>query len=142
MSDPAFKIPSDPKYIRQASDKVLDSLKDLKLDEGVLFDVKLSLEEAIINAIKYGNNFDKELPVSISYSIGSDRIEITVQDRGKGFNHTDLPDPTSNDNILRQGGRGLFLIRNLMDEVKFNDSGNEIKMVKFLKGGEGYGRKG
>ncbi|MFH1778970.1 MAG: ATP-binding protein [Candidatus Omnitrophota bacterium] len=142
MSGSAFEIPTDPKYIRQASAKVLDSLKGLDVDEGTLFDVRLSVEEAIINAIKYGNKFNKDLPVSIKYSLEGDKLEVTVRDRGKGFSHTSFPDPTSNNNILKQGGRGLFLIRTLMDEVKFSDSGNEIKMVKFLKGGKGHGCKG
>ncbi len=142
MSGSAFEIPSDPQYITQASARVLNSLKRLNLDEGILFDVRLSLEEAIINAIKYGNNFNKDLRVSINYFLKGDRLEITVRDRGKGFDYTAIPDPTLNNNILKNSGRGLFLIRNLMDEVKFNDSGNEIKMVKFLKGGKGYGGKG
>lgn len=142
MSDPAFEIPSDPKYIGFASTKILDSLKDLNLDKGILFEVRLSLEEAIINAIKFGNNFNRDLPVSINYSLIGDRLEITVRDRGKGFDYTSIPDPTLNNNILKEGGRGLFLIRNLMDEVKFNNSGNEIKMVKFLRGGKGHGCKG
>lgn len=142
MTDPVFEIPSDPEFIRQASSEILDSLKDLDIDESTLFDIRLSLEEAIINAMKYGNNFNKDLPVSISYSLTADKLQITVRDRGKGFNHSSVPDPTLNNNILKQGGRGLYLIRNLMDEVKFNDSGNEIKMVKFLKGGKGHGSKG
>lgn len=142
MSDPAFEIPSDPKYISEASNKVLDSLRHLNLCEEILFDVRLSLEEAVINAMKYGNNFDKDLPVAINYSLEGDRLEITVRDRGKGFDHTGIPDPTLNNNILKQGGRGLYLIRNLMDEVRFNDRGNEIKMIKFLRGGKGDGGKG
>lgn len=142
MNDPAFEVPSDPKYISEASARVLDSLKHLDIDEGTLFDVRLSLEEAIINAMKYGNNFNKDLPVSITYSLIENKLEITVRDRGKGFNYANIPDPTLNNNILKQGGRGLYLIRNLMDEVEFNNSGNEIKMVKFLMGGKGHGSKG
>lgn len=142
MNDPSFEIPSDPQYIKQASDRVLDSLKALKLDEDILFDVRLCLEEAIINAMRYGNKFNKDLPVSIGYSLSADRLEITVRDRGAGFNYTDLLDPTATENILKPGGRGLLLIKNLMDEVKFNDRGNEIKMVKYLRGGKAHGGKG
>lgn len=141
MTDPRFEIPSDPKYIKEASSKVLDSIKDLNLDKDTTFDIRLCLEEAIINAMKYGNKCNKDLPVSISYSFAAGKLKITIKDQGKGFNYADIPDPRSNSNILKHGGRGLFLIRNLMDEVKFNDSGNEIKMVKFLSGGESHGGK-
>ncbi len=142
MTDPVFEIPSDPKYIKDASTRVLDSLKQLNLSKETIFDLRLCLEEAVINAIKYGNKLDKGLTVSIRYSFDGDRIEITVKDQGKGFDYANIPDPRSEKNILRHGGRGLFLIRNLMDEVKFNDSGNEIKMVKFITGGKANGGKG
>lgn len=142
MTDPKFEIPSDPRYIKEASTRVLDSIKDLGLDKDIIFDIRLCLEEAIINAIKYGNKCNKDLPVYISYSFGDGRLEIVIRDQGKGFGHANIPDPRSNSNILKHGGRGLFLIRNLMDEVEFNDSGNEIKMVKFLSGGKTHGGKG
>jgi len=142
MTDPKFEIPSDPKYIKEASAKVLDFIKELGLDKDTVFDIRLCLEEAIINAIKYGNKCDKNLPVNISYSFGDNRLEIVIRDQGSGFDYGNIPDPRSNGNILKHGGRGRFLIRNLMDKVEFNNSGNEIKMVKFLSGGKSDGRKG
>ena len=142
MKDPVFEIPSDPKYIKRASSKLLGALKKLKLSEEMLFDIRLSLEEAVINAIKHGNRLDKSLPVVISYAFSGGKLEITVRDQGKGFNYRTTPDPRSEINILKRGGRGIFLIRNLMDEVKYSDSGNEIKMIKFISGGKAHGRKG
>ncbi len=141
MIDPRFEIPSDPRYIKQASTRVLESIKDLGLNKDTIFDIRLCLEEAIINAMKYGNKRNKKLPVSISYSFEDGKLEIVVRDQGEGFDYANIPDPRSNGNILKHGGRGLFLIRNLMDEVKFNDSGNEIKMVKLLSGGKTHGGK-
>lgn len=142
MKDPVFEIPSDPKYIKRASSKLLGALKELKLSEEALFDIRLSFEEAVINAMKYGNRFDKSLPVVIAYDFSGGKLEITVRDQGKGFDHSAMPDPRSETDILKHGGRGIFLIRNLMDEVKYNDSGNEIKMIKFISGGKTHGRKG
>lgn len=141
MTDPRFEIPSDPQYIKQASTRVLHSIKELGLDKDTIFDIKLCLEEAIINAIKYGNKCNKDLTVSISYSFSDGRFEIAIRDQGKGFDYANIPDPRSDKNILKHGGRGLFLIRNLMDKVEFNNSGNEIKMVKFLSGGKAHGGK-
>jgi len=142
MIDPIFEIPSDPKYIKEVSDRVLGSLEKLNLSAETLFDIRLCLEEAVINAMKYGNKFDKNLPVVISYALSEGRLELKVRDRGKGFDHTIMPDPRIDANIIKNGGRGLFLIKNLMDEVEFNDSGNEIKMIKFISGGNAHGDKG
>ena len=142
MKDPVFEIPSDPKYIRPASAKLIRALRKLKLGRETLFDIRLCLEEAVINAIKYGNKLDSRLPVVISYAISDGKIEITVRDQGEGFDYKATPDPRSDTNILKHGGRGIFLIKNLMDEVGYNDSGNEIKMIKFISGGKAHGRKG
>ncbi len=141
MKDPVFEIPSDPKYIKLASAKLIGALKELELSRETLFDIRLCLEEAVINAIKYGNKLDSRLPVVISYAISDGKIEITVRDQGEGFDYKATPDPRSDTNILKHGGRGIFLIKNLMDEVGYNDSGNEIKMIKFISGGKSHGSK-
>ncbi len=139
MKDPVFEIPSDPKYIKLASAKLIGALKELELSRETLFDIRLCLEEAVINAIKYGNKLDSRLPVVISYAVSGEKLEITVRDQGGGFNYRATPDPRSDTNILKHGGRGIFLIKNLMDEVRYNDSGNEIKMIKFISGGKAHG---
>ena len=138
MKDPVFEIPSDPKYIKLASAKLIGALKELELSRETLFDIRLCLEEAVINAIKYGNKLDSRLPVVISYAVSGEKLEITVRDQGGGFNYRATPDPRSDTNILKHGGRGIFLIKNLMDEVRYNDSGNEIKMIKFISGGKSH----
>ncbi|MFA5165465.1 MAG: ATP-binding protein [Candidatus Omnitrophota bacterium] len=141
MNDLEFDIPSDPKHIKDASAKVLGHLKGLKLAKEIIFDIRLCLEEAVINAIKYGNKLEKAVPVTIGLRYSDGKLEIKVKDYGKGFEYCEIPDPRSDKNILKHGGRGLFLIRNLMDEVEFNDSGNEIKMIKFISGGKSHGGK-
>ena len=142
MKSLVFEIPSDPKYIKKASAKLLGALKKFKLSKETLFDIRLCVEEAVINAIKYGNRLDKDLKVAIGYNFSAGKLEITVRDQGKGFNYKVTPDPRSGVNILKHGGRGIFLIKNLMDKVEYNDSGNEIKMIKFISGGKGHGYKG
>lgn len=128
-----FKIPSDLKIVKKTSLKILDHLKESRLDEYLLFTIVLSTEEALINAIKYGNKNNKKLPVVIKVVKHPDNIEITVKDKGKGFNYKDIPDPTAEENLSRPSGRGLFIIRKLMDKVSFSDNGSCIKMVKYLK---------
>jgi serine/threonine-protein kinase RsbW len=131
---PLFKFPTDLKHVPQASKKVLDFLSDAKLDESVLFDIRLCFEEAFINAVKYGNKLDSRLTVSVDVIKRPDNIEIVVCDQGKGFKFNTVPDPTEEENLIRNHGRGLFLIKKLMDQVKYAyDNGSCLHMIKKIK---------
>lgn len=134
-----FEITSDLKKIRQASQRILECLNDRQVDEGFVFDVKLACEEALINAVKHGNQFQADKIVKIDCQLTEASIVIAIEDKGKGFDYKNLPDPTKRENLLKAGKRGLFLIRQAMDKVDFNLQGNKITMTKFfpgLKGGE------
>ena len=128
-----MEIPSDIKYIRRASKEIEDLLKSKRVDDSLVFDVRLCVEEAVRNAIVHGNKNNKKLPVFITYSFENGKIAIEVQDSGRGFNPGRVPDPTKKENLLKAGGRGVFLIHKLMDEVKYNNSGNKVFMVKSIK---------
>ena len=127
-----ISVPSESSYIRVVSDKILDSLKGCNVDEDQLFNIKLCAEEALRNAMEHGNKFRKELPVKVSYGIVGDRLKIEIEDSGKGFKQEDVVDPTTDENILQERGRGVYLIHRLMDEVKYNEKGNKIMMAKNL----------
>ena len=128
-----FKFPGDLKYVKEASRKVLDSLNDLRLDSSVLFDIKLSFEEAFINAIKYGNKNDTRLTVDVEVVKKKDNVELVVRDQGNGFDHEHAQDPTTEENLGKPGGRGVFLIKNLMDKVIFENNGSCLRMIKKIK---------
>ena len=128
-----IKFPSDLKIVKKASLKILDHLTDLKLDENSLFKIVLCCEEALINAIKYGNKNNKALPVEVTLSKNPKNIEISIKDKGDGFNYKNIPDPTTDENLTKTSGRGLFLIKKLMDKVEFLDNGSRIKMIKYLR---------
>ncbi len=130
-----IKIPSDLKEVKKVSAEILDFLKACKLFKNELLDIKLCLEEALINAIKHGNRLDKSLKVKIDYNLGDDTFKVTITDEGEGFDYKHVPDPTLEENLQELKGRGIFLIRRLMDEVQFNEKGNSITMVKFLNKG-------
>lgn len=135
MDNAVIKIPSNYKYIKEASSKIIDSLKKLDADESLLFDVRLCVEEALINAIKHGNKMDEKLNVYVDYKINGNKLVITIQDEGNGFDYKNLQDPTKENNLFKDSGRGVFLIHHLMDEVTYNDKGNQIKLIKYLKSG-------
>ncbi len=126
------KIPSAIEYIKKASSKILKAVEPCNAPEDKIFDIRLCVEEAVRNAIVHGNRSDKKLLVRIAFLIRDDKLIMEVEDEGKGFDYEKLADPTEGDNILKNSGRGVFLIRRLMDEVVFNESGNKIRMVKYL----------
>lgn len=139
-----FKIKTNLSVVTPVIKEILDCLKPANISPGVLHDIKLAAEEAMINAIKHGNRFQEGLPVVIDFKRSKDRVSISVQDAGKGYDYTRVPDPTLDENIAKGNGRGVFLIRRIMDEVHFNKSGNKIEMVKYIKkkDKEGLIRKG
>lgn len=128
-----IKIPSEIKYIKKVWLRVLADLKSYNVGPDTLFDIRLCVDEALVNAVMHGNGSDKRLSINVSYWVKGSDLNIEIEDEGSGFNHKLMPDPTTDDNIMKGSGRGLYLIKNLMDRVEFNKAGNMIKMVKHLK---------
>lgn len=98
------------------------------------FSVELALEEALVNAIKHGNQLDPTKRVTVRYEITSERFDIRIEDEGPGFNPQDVPDPTAPENLERPCGRGLLLIRNFMTDVQYHGRGNIVTMTKLRNG--------
>ena len=132
----AIRIPSELKNVKEASAQILQSLLPFNLASYDLLDIRLCLEEALINAMKYGNKLNSDLPIEIDYSVDNGILKIIITDRGEGFDYKNLPDPILEENLQELKGRGIYLIRRLMDEVCFNDKGNQITMVKKIKKGD------
>lgn len=93
------------------------------------FHLRVALAEALTNAIVYGNGMDPSKTVDVRVEVEDDVLALYVMDEGLGFDPTNIPNPTDPDRIERIDGRGLFLIRQLADEVHFNDRGNAICMI-------------
>lgn len=129
----SLKIPSDIKYVRKASSGILEWLQPRKLDDSALFDIRLCVEEVVRNAITHGNNNDKGLKVLVSYWLEGNSLIIEVEDEGRGFDLGKVPDPTIEENIMNGSGRGVYLVRKLMDKMEFNDKGNKVRLTKYLK---------
>jgi serine/threonine-protein kinase RsbW len=90
---------------------------------------RVGVTEALANAVMYGNNNDPRKTVRVEVLLDPERIVIHVADQGNGFDPQSVRDPTHPDNLHATGGRGLFLIRKLMDEIEFNERGNALRMV-------------
>lgn len=88
----------------------------------------IALTEAVNNAIVHGNSNDPSKDVIVEYSSCDSSIDFTVIDEGAGFDFDNLPDPTDPKNIEKPSGRGVFLMRNLADEVNFQDDGRIVEL--------------
>jgi len=125
-------VPTNVREIKKVSNTILNALNGSGATDSFLFDVRLACEEALINAVKHGNKNQKEKKVVLSFDIIDKGIVISVEDEGQGYNYQQLPDPRHVSNLLRTGGRGLFLIRKMMDKVEFNQKGTKITMTKYF----------
>jgi len=123
-------IPSDAGEARKVQEEIETHLQTLQVTEKEIFSVRLALEEALINAIKHGNQMDRDKKVHISYRFLADRFEIQITDEGPGFDPGDVPDPTAPENLERPCGRGLLLMRHYMTEVTYVPPGNQLTMSK------------
>ena len=95
---------------------------------------RVGLTEALSNAMLYGNNSDPEKSVRVEVAIKLEEVSVRVTDQGVGFDPRTVPDPTLPANISKSGGRGIFLMKALMDEVQFNDRGNSVTLVLRFEG--------
>lgn len=132
-----LELPSRLESVQEAARELAAYLAPLKLDEQIQFDLRLALSEAVANAIRYGNKLQPHQPVRLGFALSGGAVRIQVRDVGPGFDYRRLPDPTAPENLLKGSGRGVFLIHQFMDDVRFNARGNEITMVKHVRSGHG-----
>jgi serine/threonine-protein kinase RsbW len=107
------------------------------LDEDALHWVSVAIRESVINAIKHGNKSDASKHVFVEFDTGAGAAEpalsIRVRDEGEGFDPETVANPLDPENLLKSSGRGIFLIRNFMDDVRLQrapEGGMEIRMIK------------
>ena len=96
-----------------------------------VFAVHLALEEAIINAIRHGNDMDPDKEVKVSYCVDAEKFEVWIEDQGAGFDPNSVPDPRCGDNLYKPNGRGLLLMRSYMDVVEHDERGSRVHMVRY-----------
>ena len=128
-------IPSKLDALDEFIPRLLMKFKAASLDDEDIFTLQLCLEEALVNAIKHGNKMNADLSVAVTIQLDTHEVVMTIKDKGEGFDHASLPNPTQKDNLSKLSGRGVFLIKSLMDRVEYFDQGSGIRMVKQLKKG-------
>jgi serine/threonine-protein kinase RsbW len=125
-----FVIPSDLNEGRMVQEAIENQLRENKYEDKEIFGIRLALEEAIVNAIKHGNQLDNGKKVYVRFRVLPDRFDVGIIDEGHGYDPGDIPDPLADENLERPSGRGLLLMRHYMTEVTVHPPGNRLTMSK------------
>ena len=126
-------LPSRIEAVNKAATAVAEILGRLGVSEEAAFRIDMAVREAVTNAVLHGNKQDESKLVRVTLASSPEMIEITVHDEGAGFNPAEVPDPTAEMNILKTSGRGIFFMRNFMDEVDWlgrPEGGTTVRMIK------------
>lgn len=124
-------VPSEIRLVEPVVERVMATLERCGCHAPQCEAIELSLREALANAILHGNGCDPKKKVQLAcYGHPDGSVTLVVRDEGQGFDLSQLKDPTSPENLFSAGGRGIYLIRNFMDEVEFHRGGSEIRMKK------------
>ena len=121
-------LSSDPSNINQVEQLVDQLTTRYRLDQEKHDNLLISLTEAVTNAIVHGNKQDRSKLVYIRYTQVTEGLAIHVSDQGRGFNHANLPDPTCPERICECGGRGVFLMNQLCDGMRYTNGGSTVEM--------------
>ncbi len=127
---PTRTISSRLGNIPPVQDAVLADLEAAGFPEKCRFAVKLALDEAMANAVRHGNHGDPDQQVTATWEVLDDRVVVTIEDCGCGFEPEEVPDPTADANLHRPHGRGVMLMKAYMTEVGFNEAGNRVTLTK------------
>ena len=132
MNSIQIRIPSLSENIRIV-ESFIDNAKDqFDLNDDIYGNIMIAVTESVNNAIVHGNQNVKSRNVDLKLSIEENSIKFRVTDEGGGFDHHNLPDPTSPENLDKIGGRGIFLMKHLCDEVSFLEKGKIVELTFYL----------
>ena len=133
MSLNTFKkvFPSDPELLPEIEEFVMDIAKKANLDEEKYNNLALSVAEASSNSIVHGNGSDRSKNLEVTITYDDKTISIVFKDQGKGFKLEEVPDPTAPENILKDHGRGIHIMKSFLKDIKFNftPAGTEVTLI-------------
>jgi len=132
MKSIKISIPSLIENI-QIIESFIDNAKDsFEINDDLYGNIMISVTECISNAIVHGNQSDSGKLVHLELQMDSGLLRCSIEDEGTGFDFNQLPDPTDPENLEKVGGRGIFLMKHLSDEVKFEDGGKKTILSFYL----------
>jgi len=132
MNTISIQIPSIIDNIRMIESFIDNAKEKFQLDEDLYGNIMIAVTEAVNNAIKHGNASNSSKNVFLSLTLNENLLKFIVKDEGTGFDHNNLPDPTAPENIEKPGGRGIFLMKHLSDEVEFTENGKTVELSFYM----------
>ena len=128
-----IQIPSMSDNIRIIESFIDNAKEKFQLNDDIYGNIMISVTESVNNAIKHGNQNISSKNVSISLLLNESQLKFKIEDEGKGFDFHNLPDPTAPENIEKPGGRGIFLMKHLADEVIFSENGSVVELIFYIE---------
>jgi len=128
------ELESNLKSVDTAEEVARDFAKSAGFEEEDEEKIALAVREAMVNAVYHGNQYDRNKRAGLRLEVENHNLVITITDQGPGFELTSIPDPLAEENLLKQTGRGIFLIRSFMDEIhvrRLSPQGTEVRMIKY-----------
>lgn len=135
MAERRLLLDSTLDSVEVAETAVLQDAEEIGFGEDELHQLGMAVRESMVNAVVHGNRYNARKKVHVSITKAHDRLTIVIADEGDGFDESMIPDPLADENLLRQSGRGLLLMRAFVDEFQVRrgePSGTEVRMVKYL----------
>jgi serine/threonine-protein kinase RsbW len=125
-----FEVPSAISLMHIVLEYLMKRVEKLGVVKSEQSNLFVALDEAFVNAVKHGNKFDAKKLVRIIAEVSAAEARFTIEDEGEGFDVNSIPDPLDPSNLFKTSGRGVLFIYNIMDEVKYNERGNRLTMIK------------
>jgi len=132
MDSIKIQIPSLSENIRMIESFIDNARERFHLEDDIYGNIMIAVTEAVNNAINHGNSGDKSKNVALTLTLNEKTINFRIEDQGAGFDYNNLPDPTAPENIEKVGGRGIFLMKHLSDEVTFFEGGKIVELNFYI----------
>jgi two-component system, OmpR family, response regulator len=129
----SFRFQSHFKYLEEVNELIGQLFQRTDLAANEIWELKLALHELGINAIEHGNKMDEQKAVHITYTLFDDRLQFEIQDEGEGFEPQSIPNPTQREGLVRERGRGIYLVSQVVDQIEYFEGGTRTRLSKFFK---------
>jgi len=135
ISGNQIKIPPSHKFLADVDEFLEGILKEYEMEDSIIADIAISVSELVNNAVTHGQKANNGKPVMVEINRQKNKIKVSVTDNGKGFDPDELDDPLADENLLKEVGRGLFIVRSLMDsvDIQATDHGTTINITKTIQ---------
>ena len=123
-----MELSSQPESLTAIERMIDDVRTKYHVSEDVFGNMLVAITEAVTNAIYHGNKADPKKKIKVTYLLNDHQLSFTIADEGPGFDYYNLPDPTSPENLEKECGRGIFLMKHLTDQLIFSENGRVVEL--------------